>query len=86
MANNSAVPDIGLVSPEWLQDSFDSLELDALLSQVELLLLFDKPCVAPLMTLPTSCKVKAGQFATATAEELRQLQSKNSNTDMGESI
>lgn len=32
MANNSAVTDIGLVSPEWLQNSFDSLEVDALLS------------------------------------------------------
>ena len=29
MANNSAVTDIGFLSPEWLQDSFNSPELDA---------------------------------------------------------
>ena len=80
MANNSAVTDIGLVSPEWLQDSFDSPELDALLSQVELLLLLDEPCIAPPTTPPTSCKDESwAPSATVTAEELRQLQSKNTN-------
>ena len=73
MANNSAVTDIGLVSPEWLQDSFDSLELDALLSQVELPLPLDELCVAPPTTPPTSCEDESqAPFATATAEELRQ--------------
>ena len=80
MANNSAVTDIGLVSPEWLQDSFDSPELDALLSQVELPLLLDEPCIAPPTTPPTSCKDESrAPFVTATAEELRRLQSKNTN-------
>ena len=80
MANNSAVTDIGLVSPEWLQDSFDSLELDALLSQVELPLPLDELCVAPPTTPPTSCEDESqAPFATATAEELRRLQSKNKN-------
>ena len=43
MVNNSAAAYIGLVNPEWLQDSFASPELDALLSQVELLLISDSP-------------------------------------------
>jgi len=30
MSNNSAVTDIGLVSPDWLQDDIESPELDAL--------------------------------------------------------
>jgi len=30
MSNNSAVTDIGLVSPDWLQDDVESPELDAL--------------------------------------------------------
>ena len=77
MANNSAVTDIGLVSPEWLQDSFDSPELDALLSQVELPLLLDEPCVAPRTTPPTS--ESQAPFATVTTEGLRRLQSKNTN-------
>ena len=91
MANNSAVTDIGLVSPEWLQDSFDSPELDALLSQVELPLISDKPCVPLRTTQPTSCKDETRvpfatatdeelwQLETATDEELWQLQSKNTN-------
>ena len=80
MANNSAVTDIGLVSPEWFQNSLDSPELDALLSQVELPLVSDKPCVPPPMTPPTSCKDETRVlFATATVEELRWLQSKNTN-------
>ena len=68
MANNSAVTDIGLVSPEWLQDSFDSPELDALLSQVELPLLFDEPCIAPPMTPPTFCKDESHGSRSATVQ------------------
>ena len=80
MANNSAVTDIGLVSPEWFQNSFDSAELDALLSQIELPLLLDEPCIAPPTTPPTSCKDESrASFPTAMAEELWQLQSKNTN-------
>ena len=84
MVNNSAVTDIGLVSPEWLQDSFDSPELDALLSQVEVPLISDGPCIppptTPPTTPPTSCKDETrAPFATTTVEELRQLQSKNMN-------
>ena len=77
MANNSAVTDIGLVSPEWLQDSFASPELDALLSQVKLPLISDEPCVPSPTTPPTFCKHKSR--ALFAAEELQRLQSKNTN-------
>ena len=77
MANNSAVTDIGLVSPEWLQDSFASPEVDALLSQVKLPLISDELCVPPPTTPPTSCKDES--WTLFAAEELQRLQSKNMN-------
>ena len=77
MANNSAVTDIGLVSPEWLQDSFASPEVDALLSQVKLPLISDELCVPPPTTPPTSCKDES--WTLFVAEKLWRLQSKNTN-------
>ena len=71
----SGVADIGLVSPEWLQDSYDSVELDALLSQVEIppVPFFDE--TAPTTT-PT---LGEDAFATASTQELPRLLDKNMN-------
>lgn len=70
----SGVADIGLVSPEWLQNSYDSVELDALLSQVEMPApFFDEP--APTTT-PT---LREDAFATASTQELQRLLDKNTN-------